>query len=304
MLYGFAARDVARIRQLLAAYERGRVRIDSPSHQAVAAHQVDTFLVYVGVAIPAGQLGTGTLVDLDSSTPTPVQSQVANVPTKTVYNPFSTPLAVGIYLVTREPSQGYYVPTENASPLTVQTTRFSNPVIYEPSDSWPATIEPALRLDVAAGGTYLILATFSAQIFSGSASVTSYLLLNVTTASGATILPGNPNVIVTGGSGNLNGFMGSGTFVGVYSPTIDDTIVAVGIGGVDGVDNWYAGELITIQIGGTVANGSGSGGGGSGGGGVTPTGIVGANGIVISPNVPKSGQVTIGLGTIDCGTWV
>lgn len=172
-LYGFTARDVDRIHALLAAYEQGRIRQDAPRHIPHTT-QADTYLVQTSVSIAAGAVGTGELVDLDYGSP-PAQTVVASI-TVPVYNPLSSALPAGTYLVTREPSAGYYVYAGNlASSLSNSATSTSSSSALT-AGAW-ATYA-FITLSIPSAGTYLLFATISVSVQkpnSGLASVEAVL---------------------------------------------------------------------------------------------------------------------------------
>lgn len=124
-LYGFTARDCDRLHALLTAYEQGRIRLDVPAQWDLSSHQQDVFLAQTTASISAGELGTAYLVNLNASTPTPVQTVETSIPTIPVYNYLDSVLEQGTYLVARENSQGYYVPVDATAFLNANVSSVS-----------------------------------------------------------------------------------------------------------------------------------------------------------------------------------
>lgn len=366
MIYGFAAKDVARIRQLVSAYEHGRIRVDAPSHLPVGTHQQDSFLGYIGGSIPPGTLGTAVLVDLDGSNP-PVQTQETNIPTVPVYNVYNTQLALGVYLLVREPSQGYYIPVGSFGGFWAQLLTPQSGDVYSfqemhdsnPPNGWvvlPGGVSGILNAEEVNGNAFVQLGTIvwmwpNPEKSGWFAFNAIPKLLTAKSIGGSKVIPTGAytdlNVISSGGGYDTGNFIPpnpgyftapvSGFYFGFWQCNMGGSTVDFGIGtitsgaqqlgqvqgqGEDFQCHWEgelnAGELVWPQVyqntGGSqtvnlviatitlkasvVSGGSGGGGGGSN----QP--LVGANGVTINPNTPIAGTTTIGLGTIDCGTWV
>lgn len=319
MLYGFIARDVARIRQMLAAYERGRVRINAPSHLPPTQHQQDSFLGYVGTAIPAGDLGTAVLVNLDESSP-PVQAQETDLPTIPVYNPYSGDLGPGVYLLTREPSQGYYVPTYNTSvsygfaesdTSDVVANGFTELLTWSKAP-WPTNssggslfvVPPGdgTTVNIPVAGLYLIGAevTWDTTV-SSDIEGTFNVLLSFEGVAGA----GASSPVFSGASDTFTISAGGGTFQA--SPCKPYLAENASIAVYASVTSPASGVVAcTCLLWAVYLGGGGSGGGGSGGGTSTTgiTSIDGVDGIIADADTPSKGTTTLGLGVIDCGSWV
>lgn len=105
MLYGFSAPDVVRLRQLVAAYEQGRIRIDAPRHEAKAEHQNTSLLGSLSSPLAPGASGTALYFNAASY-------ENSSLPGFPVYNNLTYPIPIGEWRFTLEPTRGVYYPDD------------------------------------------------------------------------------------------------------------------------------------------------------------------------------------------------
>jgi hypothetical protein len=299
MLYAFGAQDLGRIRRLLAAYEQGRLLVDTPPAQYPSqAGRQDTILGHVTTAIPGATVvpgppivttagvGTAYFVKVDYTTGSPVLTDVTNTDkTYTVLNYGSLSLPIGYYLLAREPTSGNYIPATHEELLTWS----SSSSLIGGFLSGAVSLQASIALPYA--GTYLATFDLGIRISGnpGSGTEFGWGYLQPTPFSGgspdfvAISQLGNAGVDLTEGSGSITKLFtvsGPGTSIGGYASTNAFSTTAVVTTGALTVTFLSPGALpsaVTVNglTGGVNINPVSGGGGGAGGGGnTTPAGTV------------------------------
>lgn len=165
-LFAFSAFDVYRLRQLLAAFEQGRLNRAPLIERTRLTKSQDTFLGRVTTAIPAmsgSTPGTGTATYIESVDPSgPTVADITGLDgTFTVLNVTSGQIGPGYYVFCYEPTSGYYVPVSPGNIATLTSTT-SN---YTMGTSWANT---GLSISIPAGQTWVLQCQLTAQITSSA----------------------------------------------------------------------------------------------------------------------------------------
>src|SRR5579871_4164314 len=111
--YYLTAPDVVRLRQLLLAYEQGRLNFHRPIDYKPENVTTQVYLANIGSIIGTDTTGQATICQVDIQTQ--AITQITDLPTKTVFNlSTTTTIPTGYAAIVKEPSSGVWL----AFPLT------------------------------------------------------------------------------------------------------------------------------------------------------------------------------------------
>lgn len=193
-LYAFTAEDTSRLRDLLAAWEQGRLRVNPPTHSPQQRLAPDTRLLQPTAALAPNATGLAYLCSVDDTVSPPAISTLSD--TVTVWNtsPYTVPAAAT--LCVRDPTSSLWYPVAFSVIDTayVVMTSATTQEITGFGPAYPATvpsnvglgqpnaISPVWLLDADNQGL-LLGWTYQARLVGAAAGVPVYAVANWPDAS-------------------------------------------------------------------------------------------------------------------------